>query len=57
MASSKIKGDHRMHAIRTIQAAVVLVFGFASVIVIGAAALGVVAIAAIAHGAGRLRTT
>lgn len=57
MASSGLRGNQHMHAIRTIQAAAVLAFGFASVIVIGTAALGVVTLAAIAHGAGRLRTT
>lgn len=57
VASSGIGGNHNMHVIRTIQAAAVLAFGFASVIVIGTAALGVVTLAAITHGAGRLRTT
>lgn len=44
-----------MHAIRTVQAAAVLALGFLSVILIGAAALTVVGLAAIAHATRRLR--
>lgn len=44
-----------MHVIRTIQAVAVLAFGLASVVMIGTAALGVVTIAAVAHGTRRLR--